>query len=122
MDINEVIYILVGSTCGLTLRLFLQNINRNKIVFYYKNSLIVNVLASLFLGIFVVLSPNYNSFLLIYVGFLGCLSTFSSFIYYLFNLIQKRKYLELLIYYIQVIILSFVFFCLGYFITLIFES
>ena len=122
MDINEVIYILVGSTCGLTLRLFLQNINRNKIVFYYKNSLIVNVLASLFLGIFVVLSPNNNIFLLIYVGFLGSLSTFSSFIYHLFNLIQKRKYLSSLIYYIQVMILSCLFFCLGYFITSIFES
>ena len=122
MDLDEVIYILVGSTFGLTLRLFLQNLFRKKIVFYYKNSLIVNVLASLFLGIFVVLSPNNNIFLLIYVGFLGSLSTFSSFIYHLFNLIQKRKYLSSLIYYIQVMILSCLFFCLGYFITSIIES
>ena len=119
MDLDKFFYILVGSTFGLILRLLIKYKFRTQIIFYLNNSLGVNVLSSLFLGIFIALSPTNNNFLLLFsVGFLGCLSTFSSFIYHLFYLIQKRNYLKLLIYYIQVLSLSFLFFCLGYFLTL----
>jgi len=92
-------------------------------VFSFNNILIVNVLASLFLGILVALNiTNKNLLLLFSVGFLGCFSTFSSFIYQLFNLIKKRKYLSLVLYYIEVLVLTFLFFCLGYFITFIFKN
>ena len=120
MELDGVIYILAGSTLGLIIRMFIKYISGREKVFFSNNILIVNVLASLFLGIFVSLNiTNKNLILFFYVGFLGCLSTFSSFIYQLFNLIQKRKYLKLLIYYTEVLVLSFLFFCLGYFITLI---
>ena len=123
MDLDTVFHILVGSTFGLILRLFIKYNFKSKIIFYFNNFLIVNVLSSLFLGVFVSLSPaNKNWFALFYVGFLGCFSTFSSFIYQLFNLIQKRKYLSLILYYIEVLVLSFLFFCLGYFITLIVKN
>ena len=120
MDLDKVIHILVGSTFGLFLRLFIKHNFKTNILFYLNNySLIVNILASLFLGIFLGLSPiSENLILLVTVGFLGCFSTFSSFIYQLFDLIKKRKYLSSIIYYIEVCVLSFLFFCLGYFITL----
>ena len=120
MDLDKVIHILVGSTFGLFLRLFIKHNFKTNILFYLNNSsLIVNILASLFLGIFLGLSPiSENLILLFSVGFLGCFSTFSSFIYQLFDLIKKRKYLSSIIYYIEVCVLSFLFFCLGYFITL----
>ncbi len=102
------------------LRMFIKYISGREKVFPLNNILIVNVLSSLFLGIFVGLNvTNKNLILFFYVGFLGCLSTFSSFIYQLFNLIQERKYLKLLVYYTEVLVLSFLFFCLAYFITLI---
>ena len=98
--------------------MFIKYISGKEKIFFSNNILIVNVLASLFLGIFEGLKiTNKNLILLIFVGFLGCLSTFSSFVYQLFNLIRKKKYLTLLIYYAQVILLSFLFFFLGYFIT-----
>ena len=122
MTLEEVIYILAGSTFGLTLRLYIKYNFRKKIGFYLDNSSIVNILASFLLGILVALNPiNKNLFLLFYVGFLGCLSTFSSFIYQLFKLIKNRKYLRLLFYYFEVIILSFLFFCIGHFIILIYK-
>tara|TARA_B100001094_G_C17527832_1_gene483210 strand:+ start:23 stop:385 length:363 start_codon:yes stop_codon:yes gene_type:complete len=120
LELDGVIYTLVGSTFGLILRLFINSITGRQNLFVSNNILIVNVLASLFLGIFEGLNiTNKNLILFFLVGFLGCLSTFSSFIYQLFNLIQKRKYLRLLIYYVEVLLLSFLCFCLGYFITLI---
>ena len=123
MELDGVIHILVGSTFGLVVRMFIKYISGREKVFSSNNILIVNVLASLFLGIFVSLNiTNKNLILFFYVGFLGCLSTFSSFIYQLFYLIQERKYFKLLLYYTEVFVLSFSFFCLGYFITSIWIS
>ena len=123
MELDSVIHILAGSTLGLTVRIFIKYISGREKIFTSNNILIVNVLASLFLGIFVGLNiTNKNLILFFYVGFLGCLSTFSSFIYQLFYLIQERKYFKLLLYYTEVFVLSFSFFCLGYFITSIWIS
>ena len=122
MDLTVVIYILLGSTFGLIFRLFVKDYFRKKIIFLHNYTSIVNILSSLFLGILVSSYPiNKNLFFFFYVGFLGCFSTFSSFIYELFNLIQKRQYLKLFLYYIQIIFLSFLFFCVGYFIILPFK-
>ena len=123
MELEGVIHTLVGSTFGLILRLFIKyNIKRSKLS-SSNNSFLVNNLASLFLGILIALNlNNKNLLLLFFVGFLGSFSTFSSFIYQLFNYIQKRKYLNLLIYYVEVLVLSFLFFCLGHFITLILQN
>ena len=118
MELDGFIYILAGSTIGLSVRMFIKYISGKDKTFYSNNILIVNVLASLFLGIFLGLNIiNKNFILFFFAGFLGCLSTFSSFIYQLFNLIQKGKYIRLILYYIQVLVLSFLAFCLGYFVT-----
>ena len=123
MKLDSVIYILAGSTLGLIIRMFIKYISRRENIFTSNSILIVNVLASLFLGIFLSLNiTNKNLILFFYVGFLGCLSTFSSFIYQLFHLIEERKYLKLLLYYTAVFVLSFSFFCLGYFVTSIWIS
>ncbi len=123
MDIFEIIYILSGSTIGLILRWLIKYSFGKKLEYLFDHSLIVNVLSSLFLGIFIAFSVNnQNLILFFYVGFLGCFSTFSSFIYQLFNLIQKRKYLSLFLYYTEVLVLSLLLFNLGYFITLTFKN
>tara|TARA_B100000524_G_scaffold309790_1_gene185892 strand:- start:131 stop:496 length:366 start_codon:yes stop_codon:yes gene_type:complete len=118
LELEGVIHILAGSTLGFIVRMFIKNIFGREKVFSFNTILIVNGLASLFLGIFLGLNiTNKNVILFFLVGFLGCLSTFSSFIYQLFNLIQERKYFSLLLYYAEVLVLSFLFFCIGYFIT-----
>ena len=120
MELDGIIHILVGSTFGLIVRIFIKHISGKEKFFSSNNILIVNVLSSLFLGIFLGFNITDTNLILFFsVGFLGCLSTFSSFIYQLFNLIREKKYLTLLIYYAEVLILSFLSFCLGYFIILI---
>ena len=84
--------------------------------FDIQNTSIVNFIASFFLGILVALNYTNNDILLLfYAGFLGCLSTFSSFIYQLFILFRKGQFIRLFFHYIEVIVLSFLFFYLGFF-------
>ena len=116
MDFGSISIILLGSTFGLILRIFIQNNFKKTIGFAIQNTSIVNFLSSFFLGILVALNFMNNEILvLFYSGFLGCFSTFSSFIYQLFELFKKRKFLTLFFHYIEVIIFSFLFFYLGYF-------
>ena len=119
LDLDSVIYLFLGSTFGLLLRLLIKyNFNAKESI-YFNHLLIVNLFSSLLLGLFIPLSlTNQNLFLFFSVGFLGCFSTFSSFIYQLFVLIQKRKYISFFIYYMEVFLLSFLFFSFGYLLTL----
>ena len=116
MDFSSIGIILFGSAFGLILRLFIQNNFKKSIGFDIQNTSIVNFLSSFLLGILVALNFINNEILvLFYSGFLGCFSTYSSFIYQLFDLFKKRKFLKLFFHYIEVIIVSFLFFYLGYF-------
>ena len=116
MDFSLIGIILLGSTFGLIIRIFIQNNFKKSIGFDIQNTSIVNFLSSFLLGILVALNFINNEILILfYSGFLGCFSTFSSFIYQLFILFKKRKFLRLFFHYIQVIIFSFLFFYLGYF-------
>ena len=116
MDFSSISIILLGSTFGLILRIFIQNNFKKSIGFDIQNISIVNFLSSFLLGILVALNFINNEILvLFYIGFLGCFSTFSSFIHQLFDLFKKRKFIRLFGHYIEVIIFSFVFFYLGYF-------
>ena len=117
MDLSSTIILLVGSTFGLLLRIFIQNNFKKRIGFDIQNTSIVNFLSSFLLGILVALNfINHEILVLFYSGFLGCFSTFSSFIYQLFKLFKKKKFLRLFFHYIEVIIFSFFFFYLGYFV------
>ena len=99
------------------MRIFIQNNLKKNIGFDFQNTSIVNFIASFFLGILVALNfVNNDILLLFYSGFLGCFSTFSSFVYQLFFLLKKRKFLRFFFHYIEVIVFSFLFFYLGYFI------
>ena len=121
MDFSSKGIILLGSTFGLILRILIQNNFKKKIGFDIQNNSIVNFIASFFLGILVALNfVNNQILLLIYTGFLGCFSTFSSFIYQLFVLFRRREYLVLFFHYIEVIVLSLFCFYLGYFLILVF--
>ena len=118
LDINSIIILLLGSTCGLFLRLFIENNCKINTGFNIQNTSIVNFLASFFLGILVALKfMNDNILLLFYTGFLGCFSTFSSFVYQLFVLFQKKKFIRLFFSYFEVILISFICFYLGYFLV-----
>ena len=95
--------------------MLIQDNLKINIGFNIQNTSVVNFISSFFLGVLVALNfTNNDTLLFFYTGFLGCFSTFSSFIYQLFVLLQKRKFILLFFHYIEVIILSFLSFFLGY--------
>ena len=115
MDFSSICIVLLGSTFGLILRILVQNNFKFEIGFNIQNTSAVNFIASFFLGILVALNFINNYLLLLfYTGFLGSFSTFSSFIYQLFILFQKRKFIRLFFHYVEVIVISFICFYLGY--------
>ena len=117
LNLSSIVIILIGSTIGLSLRMLIQNNFKKNIGFNIQNTSIINFISSFFLGILVALNfSNNNLLLLFYVGFLGCFSTFSSFVYQLFNLFIKGKFQRLFFHYIEVVFFSFLSFYLGYFI------
>ena len=102
--------------------MFIQNNLKINVGFNIQNTSIVNLISSFILGILVSLNfLNNNILVLFYIGFLGCFSTFSYFIYQLLVLFQKRKFMSLFFHYIEVILLSFICFYLGYFLLKIFK-
>ncbi len=115
MVLKDFVFILVGSTLGVFLRIFIKNNFKKKLGFNINYISIVNILAALFLGGFLALKlSNKNLIMLFYIGFLGCFSTFSSFIYQLFRLIQRRDYIRFFLHYIEILLISSFFFLAGY--------
>ena len=115
MVLKDFVFILVGSTLGVFLRIFIKNNFKKKLGFNINYISIVNILAALFLGGFLALKlSNKNLIMLFYIGFLGCFSTFSSFIYQLFRLIQRRDYMRFFLHYIEILLISSFFFLAGY--------
>ena len=116
MEFTSIIIVLFGSTVGLILRIFIQNNLKINVGFNIQNISIVNFISSFLLGILVAFNfMNNHILLLFYTGFLGCFSTFTSFVYQLFVLLQKRQFMRLFFHYFEVIILSFVCFYFGYY-------
>ena len=116
MDFYSIVHVLLGSILGLTLRIFVEYKFKIKTGFYINNTSLVNFIASFLLGILVALnSMNEYILLFFYVGFLGCFSTFSSFIHQLFTLLINRQFVMLFLHYIEVLIISFLSFYLGYY-------
>ena len=103
MKTNNFFYLLLAAYVATFLRL---TINSN---------FFISIIGSFLVGFFTSRRLSYATEKILLSGFLGCFSTFSSFIYQLFDLFKKKKFLRLFFHYIEVIIFSFLFFYLGYF-------
>ena len=116
MDFNLIIFAFIGGFFGILLRIFIQQNPKIKKGIYINRISLVNFLASFFLGILVALEINdKNLVALFYIGFLGCLSTFSSFIYQLFILLKRRRIKDTFFHFLKVLIVCLLLFYLGFY-------
>ncbi len=79
-------------------------------------TLIINITGAFLLGILSNLNMDKNIYMFLTEGFLGAYTTFSTFMYEGFNLIQEKEKLNMFIYIVGTLILGIICFALGYFI------
>ena len=118
MRLESVIYLLSGGTLGVLLRLIIVEKFDYKFGLTINNISTVNLISGFLVGIYIALNITSNNILLFFlIGFLGCFSTFSSFIFHLFILLKEQKYSQFIQHYIEILIYSTLIVCLGYFTT-----
>lgn len=101
--LQDIILIAIGAVFGVNSRFLIYqklneiNINRKFSIF------LINIFSCFFLGFFISISSNVKSLnvssqlaLFFVIGFIGSLSTFSTFIYDLFELCREYKFLKAL--------------------------
>ena len=119
---NEILFVSFGAILGANLRFKIYNklekINLSKDFLI----IIVNIFASFCLGLFLSLEEQlraltyyYQLVLFFSIGFLGSLSTFSSFVYDLFDLFLQLKFFKALNLFIMSASIGIMTFALGIF-------
>ena len=96
---DEILYVSLGAIFGANTRFkFYNKLEKLKLRKNYF-ILLINSFASFSLGLFLSIIDNFSSFIYSYqivlffsIGFLGSLSTFSSFVYDLFDLCMDLKF------------------------------
>ena len=119
--IKTILLLSFGGILGSNLRLFIfQKLGKIFIRNNYK-IFFINNLASFFLGFFSANFANnssaeysYNLLLLIVIGFVGGLSTFSTFMYDLFELSLNNEFSQLMKIFFLSVIFGLTFFYLGF--------
>ena len=117
----EIFLVSLGAILGANTRFQilykLEKLNISK----YSFILIINTFASFCLGLFVSLIERFGSFIYSYqlvlffsIGFLGSLSSFSSFVYDLFDLSMKMKFSRALKLFVISLFSGIFFFVLGF--------
>ena len=118
---NEVLLITSGATLGANIRFFIYkrlekiNLSKNFII------LLINAFSSFLLGLFLSIFSHTNTLdyshqlgLFFSIGLLGSLSTFSTFIYDLFELILQLKFYRAFILFSISLISGILFFAFGF--------
>ena len=119
---SEIIFVCTGAILGANLRFRIQNKLANSNLSKDSLILIINTFASFFLGLFLSLVEPFSAFTYYYqlvlffsIGFLGSLSTFSSFIYDLFDLCLQLKFFRALKLFFISVSVGIVAFAFGFF-------
>tara|TARA_Y100001968_G_C19043410_1_gene565643 strand:- start:67 stop:456 length:390 start_codon:yes stop_codon:yes gene_type:complete len=100
-NFDEIFLVSLGACFGANTRFLICNqLYKKKICNQYV-ILIINILASFFLGFYLSILPrisflnfSYQLSLFFSIGFLGALSSFSTFVYDLFDLLLKLKFVR----------------------------
>ena len=119
---NEILFVSIGAILGANIRFKIHNKLENLNVSKGFLILIINTFASFCLGLFLSLVAQLRGFTYYYqlvlffsIGFLGSLSTFSSFVYDLFDLCLQLEFFRALKLFIISASIGIIAFAFGFF-------
>lgn len=110
---NSYIALILGAFVGASLRYLIGTLSLS-LSGISLSTIIVNILGSFLAGLFLNKFQG-SAYIFLYIGLFGSFTTLSSFNIELFNLLTSSLYFKSLIFFSLNIIISFMFFILGYY-------
>ena len=105
MKIKNFFFILIAGYLGTFLRLFINN------------NFIISILGSFFVGFFIRKRLSYSKEKILFSGFFSCFTSFSGFIYFLYNTFHKEDLIQFIILFNLIIIINIFTMCMGFWIS-----
>jgi len=104
VKINNFFYILSAAYLATFLRLIINN------------NFIISVIGSFFVGFFISKRLSYSIEKILLSGFFSCFTSFSGFIYFLYEILNQGDWIKFLIFFNLIIILNVLTMYFGYWI------
>ena len=105
MKIKNFIYILIASYVGAFLRLFIDN------------NFIISMVGSFFFGFIISKRLSYSAEKILLSGFFSCFTSFSGFIYFLYQILNQGDLIKFIVFLNLIIILNLFVMFLGFWIS-----
>ena len=94
MTIKNFIYLFLACYLGTFLRLFINN------------NFVISILGSFFVGFFISKKLSQTNELILLSGFFSCFTSFSGFIYFLYDIFNQKDWIKFIIFLNLTIILN----------------
>ena len=94
MTIRNLIYLFLAFYLGTFLRLFIDN------------NFVISILGSFFVGFFISKKLSQTNELILLSGFFSCFTSFSGFIYFLYDIFNQKDWIKFIIFLNLTIILN----------------
>ena len=105
MKIKNFVFILLAGYLGTFLRLFINN------------NLIISILGSFLVGFFIRKRLSYAKEKILFSGFFSCFTSFSGFIYFLYNTLHKEDWIQFIVFFNSIIIINLFAMFIGFWIS-----
>ena len=105
MKINNFIYVLLAAYLATFLRLTINN------------DFLISIIGSFLVGFFIRKRLSYSNEKILFSGFFSCFTSFSGFIYFLYEILNKGEWIKFIILFNLIIILNLFTLFMGFFIS-----
>ena len=105
MKIKFFIYILVASYIGVFLRLFIDN------------NFVISIVGSFFFGFIISNRLSYSAEKILLSGFFSCFTSFSGFIYFLYQILNQGDWINFIFFFNMIIIINLFVMFFGFWIS-----
>lgn len=116
----EFLLVAIGGFLGAILRFIISKKLNHRFRFTYFGTFVVNILGSLALGFLINIQLHTNINLLISIGFLGAFTTFSTFKFENFALLQSKQRKQFFLYLIVTYTIGLSFAAIGFWLAKIY--
>ena len=105
MKLKNVAYTLLACYLATFLRIFINN------------NFIVSIIGSLLFGFVISKKLSYSKEIIILSGFFSCFTSFSGYIYFLYEIFNQGDWIKFIIFFNLIIIINLFAMCLGFWIS-----